>query len=742
MSWLKYRGVVLPKRTRKKKNGSYHKTETIDKLAVVELLRGELPDDVRQMLRNRAEASKAASLAKLNRVEPMVGTDGRLRFALNYCGAHTGRWTSEGLQLHNLPKNQLTAAASALVRDLVEAEDPQGLEMVEARPLEALSQMLRSVVVAPPGRELIGADFSAIEARVCAWLAGQDDVTAFFHEFDAQRRAGGKPKDFYVFTAESIDSDERQLGKVAALALQYGMGDVTFAGTAAKWGVPLTLLRARQVKLSWRLANRCIAQWWRDLEDAAFAAVLEPGSRHRAGRVSFRSTGKVLLMRLPSGRCIRYWQPSIVLKTRVFQLVDDEGKQVQKSVTREELQFWKPARGAMVAETTYGGKLCVAAGTKVFTGRGWVPIQNVLSDDLVHDGVEFVRHGGKVFNGEKQCCSVDGVLMTRDHEVLTDEGWQAASQDPRPIRLPLWLLDGAETGSQRRQKAFLALSLRLRKAESQGRIRRAAGVEARRNAELRLQDRSADRSGEHQARHDRAPDLLGVALDARPVPAPDASVLEELRRSGDTSLSPVARLREFPGGYVADLSRGLVDRAPRQQPRVQPRELHVGDAGRSSVQPAKQRVRPIEGKTPYRGADGPRNGDRRDDSALSDRARLASDEAADASGPDEPRRVFDIQNCGPRQRFVVLGVRGPFLVHNCENAVQAVARELLAAGLVQLDGVAPYELVIHVHDSAAAEVPEGMGDPVDFADRLAAAPPWVAGCPVAAEGWRDRRFRG
>jgi hypothetical protein len=81
-------------------------------------------------------------------------------------------------------------------------------------------------------------------------------------------------------------------------------------------------------------------------------------------------------------------------------------------------------------------------------------------------------------------------------------------------------------------------------------------------------------------------------------------------------------------------------------------------------------------------------------------------------------------------------------VHNCENAVQAVARELLAAGLVQLDGVAPYELVIHVHDSAAAEVPEGMGDPVDFADRLAAAPPWVAGCPVAAEGWRDRRFRG
>jgi DNA polymerase len=435
MSWLKYRGVVLPKRTRKKKDGSYHKTETIDKLAVVELLRGELPEDVRLMLRNRAEASKAASLAKLNRVEPMVGTDGRLRFALNYCGAHTGRWTSEGLQLHNLPKNQLTAAASALVRDLVEAEDPQALELVEARPLEALSQMLRSVVVAPPGRELIGADFSAIEARVCAWLAGQDDVVMFFHEFDAQRRAGGKPKDFYIFTAESIDSDERQLGKVAALALQYGMGDVTFAGTAAKWGVPLTLLRARQVKLSWRLVNRCIAQWWRDLEDAAFAAVLEPGSKHRAGRVSFRSTGKVLLMRLPSGRSIRYWQPSIVLKTRVFQLVDDEGKQVQKSVTREELQFWKPARGAMVAETTYGGKLA-------------------------------------------------------------------------------------------------------------------------------------------------------------------------------------------------------------------------------------------------------------------------------------------------------------------ENATQAVARELLAAGLVRLDGVAPYELVIHVHDSAAAEVPEGEGDPADFADRLAAAPPWAAGCPVAAEGWRDRRFRG
>lgn len=356
--WLKDQGVKLPTRTRKKGDGSFHKTETTDALAVLDMLRDPLlPEQARAVLKLMAESSKLTSLAKLARVGPMVGKDGRLRYALQYCGAHTGRWSSSGLQLHNLPKNALTPASAEMVRELVADEDLDWLELFEARPLYALSQSLRSVVVAPVGRELIGADFSAVEARVCAWLAGQDDVVQFFHNYDDEKRAGRKPKKFYDYVGESIGCTDYHLSKIAALALQYGMGDVTFFGTAAKGGVSLTLLRARDVKKSWRLANSCIVQWWHALEAGAFAAVLDKGKTFRAGRVSFGANGSALFMRLPSGRSIRYWKPSIVSKTRTFQVVDDEGKLTTQTNTKEVLQFYKPSRGTMVAETTYGGKL-------------------------------------------------------------------------------------------------------------------------------------------------------------------------------------------------------------------------------------------------------------------------------------------------------------------------------------------------------------------------------------------------
>ncbi len=367
-AWLRARGVALPMATRKKKDGTFHKTESTAKGALAEILaRPGLDPLVRQVLDLRAEATKATSLAKLARVETMVGGDGRLRNALKFHAASTGRWSSTGLQIHNLPKDRLSPASSALVSMLVDREDLDGLELVERSPLAAMSQKLRSVISAAPGCDLIAADYSAIEARVLAWLAGQADAVGFFHVYDrelAEWRAagspkGGKPVDYYEFTAAGIGSDDRQLGKVAALALGYGMGAVKFHGTAADWGVPISLKLARQVQKAWRATNVMVVAFWKELENAFRAVVQDRTQSVVVGRLRVYGTPHCVFIRLPSGRSIRYWRPSLRYAKKMVKVVDDEGAIVEREFETMEIAFWtpNPAKNGLTIETTYSGKL-------------------------------------------------------------------------------------------------------------------------------------------------------------------------------------------------------------------------------------------------------------------------------------------------------------------------------------------------------------------------------------------------
>lgn len=373
-TFLTAHGVKLPKIARKRADGRFEATETAGKAAVLKVLESTDLDPVaREVLELRGEANKATSLAKLARVPLMVDErDGRLRDALHFAGAHTGRWTSSGLQVHNLPKSKLSPATADCVRAIVDAGDIDLLLKIDTaedgkpggkaprlRPLEALSQSLRSVFAAAPGHELIGADFSAIEARVCAWLAEQLDIVQFFRTYDDARARGEKPQDLYQFTAAKIGSTERQLGKVAALALQYGMGDLTFATTAAGWGVTLTPLQARNTKKAWRAANPGIVGWWGELEAAFALAISEPNVLHWAGRVAFRGDRRCVHLVLPSGRCLHYWRPRIAVTTKRLQVVDDAGVVSTKEIEAETLQFWTVAKDkkSMAREDTYGGKL-------------------------------------------------------------------------------------------------------------------------------------------------------------------------------------------------------------------------------------------------------------------------------------------------------------------------------------------------------------------------------------------------
>lgn len=344
--WLKERGVELPVVVRQTKKGKT-KSESLSSAAVGDLLKqDDLDPAAREVLVARQETGKLTSLAKLKRVSQMVGSDGRLRGAFRFHGAHTGRWSSSGFQLHNLPKpkDHWDIFVAAI-------EDPDDdLTIYTAEPLSAMSQCLRATVCAPPGRELLAADYSAIEARVVAWLAGQEDILEVFE----------RGEDVYVYAAEQAGSDNRQLGKVLTLALGYGMGALKFHGQAAAYGVPMSLKEANDQKKGWRERNTAIVSFWHQIENAVREAIENPKTVVNVGpHIRCMVKGSSLRIGLPSGRAIYYHRPHFQRVKRRMEIVNDEGEIEIKEMQMEEIRFWKPSNGraGMEVESTYGGKL-------------------------------------------------------------------------------------------------------------------------------------------------------------------------------------------------------------------------------------------------------------------------------------------------------------------------------------------------------------------------------------------------
>jgi len=355
--WLVLMGVEVPV-VKERKKGKVTEKETLDKAAVGRLIASpETPTLVRQVMEMRRESAKTTSLAKLDRVPQIVSADGRLRFALLYGGAHTLRWSSKGLQVHNLAKVDYTLPGepksagvqrAADIRAAVLRGSLDDLGAIWANVLQALSMQLRSVLVAAPGKELIGADYSAIEPRVLAWLAGELGVLDAF-------RAG---RDVYVEDAAKFGSTDRQLGKVRVLSLGYQMGVASLAARGADAGFHLSLKEWKAAHTNWRENNPRIVQFWSDLEEAFGTALDNPGTHVPIGEHLTMICGKeVLRIVLPSGRSLHYWRPRRRRGTRTVEIVTKEGVLEERVIKTNELVFLKAGGGGMMPETTYGGKL-------------------------------------------------------------------------------------------------------------------------------------------------------------------------------------------------------------------------------------------------------------------------------------------------------------------------------------------------------------------------------------------------
>ena len=299
LQWLQQQGCTAQKLDRK----------AIEKLLDAE----ELPPPVRRVLELRLGGAQAA-VKKIDALLARAGDDDRVRGAFRYHGAATGRWAGEGFQPQNLKRpvvEDLDAAIAA-----VATGDYAHVKKLYPRPLVVVGDCSRSMICAAPGHVLIGADFSAIESRVLAWVAGEDWKLDAYRRFDATRDPRDEP---YCETACKIfgvpsgtytkDSPERSVGKTCDLAFGY-MGGLN----AWRKFEPdkFTDAEVETFKAEWRAAHPATVKFWYDIDRAAVLAVRERGQIVRCGRIDLKCTGAFLQLKLPSGRKISYPQPRII----------------------------------------------------------------------------------------------------------------------------------------------------------------------------------------------------------------------------------------------------------------------------------------------------------------------------------------------------------------------------------------------------------------------------------------------
>lgn len=281
------------------------------KADVLDSLSGDLPERVRAALELRKEAAKS-STAKLIAMKNRASRDGRVRGTLQYHGASTGRWAARGIQVQNFPRPRPGTKQKHVEDIIANLHNRDYIDMCYGPVLDAMADSLRGFICAAPGKDFVAADFSAIEARVLAWLAGEEKVLDIFrtHGKIYEHAAAG----IYNKHIDEVNKDERQIGKVAVLALGYGGGVGAFQSMARVYGVRVDDAKADEIKKAWRDSHKKIVSYWYDLEGAAINAV-ELGVVCKAGpagrQVAFVKKGSFLWCKLPSGRVLCYPYPQI-----------------------------------------------------------------------------------------------------------------------------------------------------------------------------------------------------------------------------------------------------------------------------------------------------------------------------------------------------------------------------------------------------------------------------------------------
>lgn len=365
-NWLREQGVA---------------TGGVSKAAIRELLGQELEAKVRDALEIRADAGRT-SIAKLQSLLDASTTDDRLKGMLLYHGAGTGRWSGRGPQPHNFPRGEVEDIESYIPATL--AMQYEMIDLVQ-HPIVVVSSMLRSMLTAGEGNELIAADYSAIEARVLNWVAGQEDVLKLFrdgvdvYKYNAMR--------LYKIPLEEVKKfPHRQTGKFQELGCGFQMG-AGKAVSAAKsvYGLELTDDEAKNIVDNYRETHDKVKQYWGDAQQAVKNAIEQPGVKFRFGAVPVTAIviGPYLLLILPSGRALHYAAPKI---EEAIMPWGDMGEQITFSGVNGYTRRWERMKlyGGLITENIVQAiaRDLMAEGMLRAEAKGYLPVLSV-HDEVV-----------------------------------------------------------------------------------------------------------------------------------------------------------------------------------------------------------------------------------------------------------------------------------------------------------------------------------------------------------------------
>lgn len=353
--------------------------ESLDKKAVKELM-PEADGEVLEMLKLRLLMAKT-SVKKYQAIERSVCSDGRVHGLLQFYGANrTGRWAGRLVQVQNLPQNHIPDLG--LARDLIKKRRFEDIDLLYDSTPGVLSELIRTAFVPRPGCRFIVADFSAIEARVIAWLSGENWRLDVFKTHGRIYEASASAMFGVPIEQITKGSPLRQKGKIAELALGYG-GSVGALTAMGALDMGLTEEELQPLVNQWRAANPHITKYWWDCDAAAFTAVQDK-TEATVGRVTFSWRSGILFITLPSGRKLSYIKPR--LATNRFGRTGLTYEGVGESKKRLRIE-------------TYGPKLVeniVQATARDLLAEGMLRLRNAGFDIVMHvhdEAVIEVPHG-------------------------------------------------------------------------------------------------------------------------------------------------------------------------------------------------------------------------------------------------------------------------------------------------------------------------------------------------------------
>lgn len=679
---------------------------------------------------------------------------GLLPIPIEYYGARTGRFSGgSGCNVQNLNRNKLVSNATKFGQfvfykgkadRVVEVRDDGKVHLARAGVVDNSEEDLhefglRDSFVAPKGKKLVVQDLAQIEARCLSWLAGEQWVLdAFIAKKDIYKATASQS---FGVPYEEVTKAQRFTGKAQVLGLGYQAGVNGLKVVLGKKSEDFDDDTLQSWVTSYRQSVPKIVALW-DKAKTALGAMVSGVS------VPLDDMGVLSV----EGNTIKFPNGMRLVYRHIEKRQDESGF--------GEFWYWgkNQTTGKPGWEKTFQGRIvenCIAEDTEVLTDRGWVKIQDVKLTDKVHDGVEFVTHKGILFKSVQSCVNIDGVYMTTDHEVLTNDGWkQAGVLLSERSTSSIQRLDRATLreiscfGSSSTQKLQpLAISVRLWQYLSQVSKRRDEVYKERSYAKLRVLHKGTVCSTFGYAPYEQTSTLCDMAFNEATLYATEPQSVAQLRWSGHNSLSAMVRqFRELSRRYVSYLSAWFGFRPYKQRWELRTKELQMGFSKTKYKQSQEVCANNVTRRNESNGIGVQQNvWGKTFDRLVSLIKRGNNATVSGKSGFN--KKVYDILDCGERHRFVVRGSGEPFIVHNC---IQGIARIVLTDQMLEIRsqfakrgwGREVAHLCMQVHDEVICCCKEEIAEEVFeiMQHCMAKAPKWATGLPLGSDGDIAQRY--